>query len=97
MSFHAYFDTRLSYFSLYLSLLELVIEVISISLSYSIDVNECLDAAVDGFDLCDPSMLCVNNEGSYTCQCPGGTMAVDDGCIEPGMYGFYKVCLYMQC
>ncbi len=46
------------------------------------DINECLVAALDIFaaDLCEPSMFCVNSVGSYSCECPAGTLLVDGVC-----------------
>ncbi len=36
------------------------------------DINECMDAEMEGEDLCGVNGTCENVDGSYRCKCPAG-------------------------
>lgn len=58
-------------------------------LSNTIDLNECVEAARRGEDICDTvttSRYCMNTAGSYMCVCPSGTEFKGDQCINSGMF-----------
>ena len=38
-----------------------------------LDINECFEAAMKGQQLCNQTQVCVNQLGSFMCQCPPGT------------------------
>ena len=54
------------------------------SLIFSPDIDECLLAAQNNTDLCDP-MICSNTDGGFECVCPGGTEAVGGVCVPIGI------------
>ena len=39
----------------------------------SLDINECVEAAMSSRQLCNQTQVCVNRPGSFVCQCPPGT------------------------
>ena len=43
---------------------------------HCLDIDECLEAARNAVNLCefDENAVCVNNEGSYQCDCVSGYM-----------------------
>ena len=41
--------------------------------SFSIDIDECYEAALRDVELCGRSGQCVNTDGSYNCVCATGT------------------------
>ena len=45
------------------------------------DVDECVQAAINGTAICTGSMLCVNLNGGYKCECPEGTLLINSTCI----------------
>ena len=49
------------------------------------DIDECVIAALNGTDICNATMFCMNTMGGYTCECPGGTELVDGSCREISM------------
>ena len=56
---------------------------LSLSLSdLSIDINECLAAALESANLCESNQntQCVNNDGSYDCVCVPGYNRVNGSC-----------------
>ncbi|MCH9664557.1 MAG: calcium-binding EGF-like domain-containing protein [Gammaproteobacteria bacterium] len=48
------------------------------------DVNECLEAATAGFDLCSNTAHshCTNTEGSYGCACNPGYEKLNETCVQ---------------
>ena len=77
VSIHLIFYALCLYLSVSLSLSP------SLSLSdLSIDINECLAAALESANLCesDQNTQCVNNDGSYDCVCVPGYNRVNGSC-----------------
>ena len=50
--------------------------------SFFTDIDECLQGAMDGTQLCSNQMICSNTEGSFACLCPSGTTPMNGVCIE---------------
>ena len=52
------------------------------SLSHSIDIDECLEAAISSIDLCEDveNSQCVNVIGSYNCSCVSGYEMISGLC-----------------
>ncbi|XP_064384249.1 uncharacterized protein LOC135333252 isoform X3 [Halichondria panicea] len=52
------------------------------------DVNECLEAATAGFDLCSNTAHshCTNTEGSYGCACNPGYEKLNETCVQIGCF-----------
>ena len=38
------------------------------------DTNECVEGALSGSPPCPVGLICQNTDGSFTCDCPAGTM-----------------------
>ncbi len=52
--------------------------------AFHADIDECVAAVFANMLACpDESMLCVDNTGSFTCVCPGGTELIEGQCREP--------------
>ena len=51
---------------------------------YSIDIDECFEAAIESLNLCesDPNSQCVNNEGTFNCTCVSGYILNENGTCE---------------
>ena len=46
-----------------------------------VDINECVEHALNDTLLCEENEICENFPGRYQCSCPLGTHKVEDGCI----------------
>ncbi len=47
------------------------------------DINECLESAMRGMDLCQPPMFCQDvsgDNGKFNCLCPDGTILDGNMC-----------------
>ena len=62
-------------------------------LDVPLDVNECIQAALAGEDICSSPMFCVNTNGGYLCECPGGTENVAGKCVTGSVSLIYKRCI----
>ena len=55
------------------------------SSSFPVDINECQDVS-----LCDVSATCIDNVGSFVCQCPAGFtgsgLRIGSGCTSECLY-----------
>ena len=46
-----------------------------------VDINECVEHALNDTLLCEENEICENFPGRHQCSCPLGTHKVEDGCI----------------
>ena len=55
------------------------------------DIDECLDTAFNGDNLCVdvPNSHCINTEGSYECTCVPGYSLLDGSCQRSKYYVLY--------
>lgn len=49
---------------------------------FSLDIDECVEAASAQRTICSHSAYCMNNPGGYECTCPGDTQLIDGECIQ---------------
>ena len=40
---------------------------------FATDIDECIASALTGFSACPEGEVCINNDGSFVCECPTGT------------------------
>ena len=50
-----------------------------------VDIDECLQAALSGVNLCSDQLICSNTNGHYACLCPTGTELAGGVCQESKM------------
>ena len=48
----------------------------------STDIDECMQAALIGIQLCPNQRICSNTNGDYACLCPTGTSLFGGVCVE---------------
>ena len=59
-----------------------------------IDVNECLEAALNTVDLCkDINSECLNTEGSYVCTCVPGYERINETCSSKCYSYYLNICM----
>ena len=54
--------------------------MITVKMYFLSDVDECMEAALYGIELCSENTVCLNNEGSYECPCISGFHLTNGTC-----------------
>lgn len=53
---------------------------------FFVDIDECLEAALNSENMCDINAQCINKNGSFECPCVPGYEVVNSTCQRKYVY-----------